>query len=422
MTERLQDWPCDRAEIEAAIDRETAACIAAVARVASDLNIDAFLVGGLLREIVAGRPLINTSPDVAVMGDAADLAKALASELDDCSSVATSRHHTAKVKIGSIVVDIASARIDVYDPPGSLPQITLVDDIELDLSRRDFSANAIAVPIYPTGFGQLIDPFGGRNDTLNRKLRVLHEGSFADDPLRMLRGARFAARYDFEFESETAKLLSKSLNHLQNMCRKSPQRVFNEFRLWFETREILSEEVRIAAETGLITALGITDDLQSDALRDVRPNSSELERFAAFAYTVPPDALDSFVDQLKMPTVWRSVAGEVNKARRVALRCSVETPNDLELRRSLINVRDEVIRAIASVHTDPAVKHRFDDFRTRLRRIRPSLNGDDLVALGVERGPMVGELLNELLEQRIQGLISTKAEERDFIVRRLSVG
>ena len=422
MTEHLQYRPCDRAEIEAAFDRATAACIAAVARVASDLNIDAFLVGGLLREIVAGRPLINTSPDVAVMSDAADLAKALASELDDCSSVATSRHHTAKVKIGSIVVDIASARTDVYHPPGSLPQITLVDDIELDLSRRDFSVNAMAVPIYPTGFGQLIDPFGGRNDTLNRKLRVLHEGSFADDPLRMLRGARFAARYDFEFESETAKLLSRSLNHLQNMCRKSPQRVFNEFRLWFETREILSEEVRIAVETGLIAALGITDDLQSDALRNVRRNSSELERFAAFAYTVPPDALDSFVDQLKMPTVWRSVASEVNKARRVALRCSVETPNDLELRRSLINVRDEVIRAIASVDTDPAVKHRFEDFRTRLRPLRPSLNGDDLVALGVERGPMVGELLNELLEQRIQGQISTKAEERDFIVRRLSVG
>ena len=403
-----------------ALDDVTVAILAAVARVANDLSIDAFLVGGMVRDMVAGQKFMRTSPDVAVVGDAASFASAMASEINGATMASASLHHTAKVKIGPVLVDIASARQDTYEPFGSLPQITLVDDIRLDLSRRDFTANAMAVPIYQDGFGDLIDPFDGHADVLNRTLRVIREHSFAEDPLRMLRGARLAARYQYAFDSETTKQIDESLHHLQNMCDRSPQRVFNEFHSWFDPRENLAELVSIAARYELIGALGISDDLQYAALRNIRQSASQMERFAAFAYHIPSETMDSFVESLKMPTEWRSVVRDVNQARKVVDRCRSDALNDVEMHRYLIDIRDDVVRAIISIDPDASVGRHFDDFRHRLRHIRPELNGNALIALGVERGPMVQKLLDELLERRIEGSLANAADERDFIIRRLS--
>ena len=85
-------------------------------------------------------------------------------------------------------------------------------------------------------------------------------------------------------------------------------------------------------------------------------------------------------------------------------------------------VRDEVLRAVIATENNANIVSRFSDFRNRLRHVRPELNGDDLISLGVPRGPWVGELLNELLELRIGHSISNAGEEREYVIRRLSDG
>ena len=409
-----------RSELTAAFGDELTTLLTEVRRVASDASIPIYLVGGVLRDTVAGQREVVTSPDIAIIGSATTFADLLCSKLDDCTIEAVSEFHTARVRIGDRRIDIASAREDGYDPPGSLPKITLVDDIEVDLARRDYTVNAMAMPILPSGFGDLIDPFGGADDAQRQRLRIIHDDSFREDPLRILRGVRLAARYGFEFETNTENLVERSLKHLDAMVCKSPQRVFNEFRLWFDSKENLAAIGSIAERLGAMRALGIEGGVSAATLAKFRADAPPLERFAAFASTARTDDMDSLVRRLKMPAEWRRIVSEIEAVRRIADRCRTEAISDSELRRLLVDVRIEVIRTAIAIEETPVVTMRFEDFLARIRHIKAKLDGDDLIAMGVPRGPMIGELLEELLDGRVDGYIASKEQERTHVTERLA--
>ena len=150
--------------------------------------------------------------------------------------------------------------------------------------------------------------------------------------------------------------------------------------------------------------------------------ATELARFAAFAYRIENEVARALGERLQMPTEWRSAISQVIDAREVAHRCAAGPVADVALRNSLVRVGDEILQAIIATEDDTNVVSRFTEFYNRLRHIRPKLNGDDLINLGVPQGPMVGELLNELLELRIECSISNASEEREHVIRRLSGG
>ena len=204
------------------------------------------------------------------------------------------------------------------------------------------------------------------------------------------------------------------------MALHSPQRVFNEFRLWFDAKENLAELVSIAKDTGLLDALDIAPVDATFNLSKVRPDATELERFAAFAYRLDQKTIDSLVERLHMPAEWRSIAGHVNTVRKTAEECTCHQVTDTWLRNSLIDIREEVVQAVIATETDEMVVERFTEFQHHLRHIRPELDGHDLINLGVPEGPLIGELLNELCELRIERSISTVQEEKDHVTRRLS--
>ena len=141
--------------------------------------------------------------DLVVEGDAAALAAKLGAE-----TVEHERFGTAKARLDGHQIDIATARTETYAQPGALPDVEPGAAIDADLARRDFTINAMAVPL--AGEPQLIDPHGGRADLEAGLLRVLHPRSFDDDPTRALRAARYAARFGFELEPETAALLREA--------------------------------------------------------------------------------------------------------------------------------------------------------------------------------------------------------------------
>ena len=398
--------------------------IETISQAASTHAIKAYLVGGIVRDIVARIPRITTAPDVTIIGDAAKFAEALAFENADCTLVSVSQIQTAKVKIGDITIDIASARSDTYEPWGSLPQITLVNEIKADLQRRDFTVNAMAIRLTPHGLGELIDPFNGRSDADNKVMRVIrnHYHSFLEDPLRILRGIRLAARYGYTFDCETAKSIHQSLHHLRNMCNASPQRVFNELRLWFLPRENLDAIISIADKNRVLDVLLPSASFRESVFRRIPEDAAELERFAAFAYLAPPKAMTDLAQKLKIPSDWHWIVTDAIITQEVARKCRSEIITDIELRQSLSSLRDEVIQAAINVETEPEAYKRFTDYTARLRNIRTALNGDDLIALGIQQGPMIGQLLDELLAQRIDGTIANADEERAYITGHLSDG
>jgi tRNA nucleotidyltransferase (CCA-adding enzyme) len=166
--------------------------------IAAAASAPAYVVGGAVRDALLGRGAGDL--DLVVLGDAEELA----AELSSHPVAAHDRFGTATLELGGHRVDLAGARTETYPQPGALPVVEPAADIEADLARRDFSVNAIAVPV---GGGAPVDPHGGIADTGARLLRVLHERSFEDDPTRAIRAARYAARLSFALEPETERLL-----------------------------------------------------------------------------------------------------------------------------------------------------------------------------------------------------------------------
>jgi tRNA nucleotidyltransferase (CCA-adding enzyme) len=157
-----------------------------------------YLVGGAVRDLLLGRSRADV--DLVVEGDAAALAERLGG-----AAAEHERFGTVKVEVDGQEIDIAGARTETYPEPGSLPVVAPAEGIEADLARRDFTINAMAIPIADKP--RLIDPHGGEEDLGRGLLRVLHPHSFEDDPTRAIRAARYAARFDFELEPETEELL-----------------------------------------------------------------------------------------------------------------------------------------------------------------------------------------------------------------------
>ncbi|MGH2988126.1 MAG: hypothetical protein ACRDLO_15780, partial [Solirubrobacterales bacterium] len=167
----------------------------AVRAAATAAGVEAFLVGGAVRDALRGRE--RAELDVVVVGDHLALARALGEEIR-----AYDRFRTATVAAGDCTVDIARARAESYPYPGALPEVRPAG-IDQDLSRRDFSVHAMAVPL--TAPSELIDPHGGLADLDARVLRHVSE-RFGEDPLRVLRGMQLAARFELAVAPETLAL------------------------------------------------------------------------------------------------------------------------------------------------------------------------------------------------------------------------
>ena len=129
---------------------------------------------------------------------------------------------TGRLEQGNAKIDIAQTRTESYPAPGALPEVRPAS-IADDLARRDFTVNAMAFPLSEDR--QLLDPHGGLDDLRAGLLRVLHDGSFIDDPTRALRAARYAARFGFEPEPQTARLLRGA-----DLSTVSEDRIDNELR------------------------------------------------------------------------------------------------------------------------------------------------------------------------------------------------
>ena len=178
------------------------------AAAAKSLRLSVYAVGGCVRDWMLGRTVRDI--DLSVEGEALPLAKAAARGGGRWE--AFDRFGTVRVFLpGGLRLDFARARAETYGAPAALPIVRPAAILE-DLRRRDFSVNAMARPL-GEGLSMLLDPHGGRKDLKDKKLRVLHDKSFQDDPTRLFRAARYAARLGFKLEAETDRLREEAAAH-----------------------------------------------------------------------------------------------------------------------------------------------------------------------------------------------------------------
>ena len=197
-----------------------------VGEVAKDLGFRAYIVGGVVRDILLGKEVWDL--DLVVEGDALEVARRLA-EKHGVEVHPFPEFGTAHLKIGDLKLEFATARRETYSHPGAYPKVERAS-LKEDLVRRDFTINAMAISVNPEDFGTLIDFFGGIRDLKDRIVRVLHPVSFIEDPVRILRALRFAGRLGFKLSKSTDRLLKQAVD--LGLLDQAPRgRVMNEIRL-----------------------------------------------------------------------------------------------------------------------------------------------------------------------------------------------
>ncbi|MCX6019934.1 MAG: hypothetical protein NTZ50_15790 [Chloroflexi bacterium] len=382
-----------------------------------------YLVGGAVRDWILGAPSIDDL-DFSVDGDSVGFVRDLQREHGG-ELLVHEKFRTARWVCQGASVDVAMSRAEFYARPGALPTVSPAP-IEVDLRRRDFAANAIACRLSD---GVVVDPFQGRRDLEHRLLRGLHEHSFVDDPTRMLRGARYAARLGFAFDEGTLEAIQRGVPHLRAL---SGERIKYDFELIFRDREPAAA-LRMLREFGVFGALGVP-----------MPDPDKLdERFARIwsvftkgEYVL--DALDLAPDRLLNAAGWGAL---IYAQGQLAVRRWLElAPFEHDVREALIAAgalstmsaqmfHAPTSRQSALLHDFSGLTllfgHLFDGSVLKRRAIhcewkdwrwvRPTINGEDLRARGVPPGPEYRRIFDALRDAWLDGRVLSLADEQRLL-------
>jgi tRNA nucleotidyltransferase (CCA-adding enzyme) len=396
---------------------------------------DLALVGGAVRDLLLGRP--PRELDVVLDGDAAVLAGELAAMLEEPSAASSTpatvaprerahgRFGTAVVEWGGGRIDLAARRAERYAAPGALPDVR-AGTREEDLQRRDFTVNAIAIPLGGQRRGQLESPPGALEDLAAGRLRVLHERSFIDDPTRLLRLGRYQARLRFEIEERTAARADEALA-AHALASVSGARVGAELRLALGEPEP-QRSLQALADLGVLAALdrGIALDRQlaRDALEllpaDGRPDllllAVLLRGVSAGGEAEPRAAPAALLDRFEFPAadrerVLRGALGGTSLRDAIAV---ARRPS--QLHDALAGAPPEAVALAAAlaIELEPSartqVRRAAVEWLERLRHVRLAITGEDLLAAGIPAGPQIGERLAAALRSRLDGELGDGAE------------
>jgi tRNA nucleotidyltransferase (CCA-adding enzyme) len=368
----------------------------------------AYLVGGAVRDLIRGDA--PNDVDLAVEGDARSTARAIAERLGS-DAREFERFGTATVETPVATYNLATTRTETYDAPGALPRVdpaSLADD----LRRRDFTINAMAIGLTGDDLGHLYDPFDAQADLDAALIRVLHEASFRDDPTRLLRAIRYAARLDFTLEQETERWAREAVAG-GALATVSGNRIGADLMRLLREHEV-ARAVELLRELEIHSALHEELDPDPELVAAAALGAAAIGAdtgVAALAALVEsaPEKLDLWLADLGLVAEERDAAARaarVGPRIATALRERDHPPSEL---RALL--AREPLEALALALALRAPSEAVLRWVTDLRGVGLEISGDDLLAAGVPEGPAVGRALEETLRRKLDGLVSGRDEE-----------
>ncbi|MBN1160662.1 MAG: CCA tRNA nucleotidyltransferase [Dehalococcoidales bacterium] len=374
-----------------------------------------YVVGGVVRDLLLGR--CNTDLDLVVEGDAIKLAHAIAASKKAKATVHT-RFGTANLKWANRSVDFITARAETYARPGALPTVR-PGAISDDLARRDFTVNAMAIELNPRHYGEVIDPFGGRQDLDKKLIRILHKKSFSDDATRIWRAIRYEQRLDFKIEPETLRLLKWNIKMLKAV---SGDRIRHELELVLK-EETPEKQLARAGGLGVLAALHPAlkaDDWLAETFAAVReknlpePAQSRLY-LALLCYRLNEAELEQLMKYLRLPKTTAQVLQDTLaiKDKTKELAAPGLAPSVVYRLLHVYNAAAYIANSIGA-DSETAAEH-IELYLNVLRHVKPALSGKDLEKLGVTRGPRIKEVLQKLREARLDGKVASKEGEREIV-------
>ncbi len=403
-------------------------------RVGDELGYSVYAVGGFVRDLLLR--VENFDVDIVVEGDGIRLAE----EFEKTSSCRIRTHKKFGTAIilfpDGLKVDVATARWEVYDSPAALPTVESAS-IKMDLYRRDFTINTLAIQLNPKAFGELIDFFEGVKDVKEKVIRVLHNLSFVEDPTRVFRAIRFEQRFKFQIGK-----------HTQNLMKNAVKVGFLE-RL--SGGRVLSELILILKEGGPLSALKRMRDFnlfhflhpklkldeQAEPLFeqihhviswfDLLFLEERYERWLIYFY--------AFVDLLKegeMEELCQRLAMNDKLKKRVS-EGKLQADQALLQIFSWINTdrrpkRSEIYNVLEPLSTESklfmmakttqvSTRRYISLYFTQLKDTKPLLRGTDLIQIGIKPGPSIKKALTGLLKARLDEQVITRQDEIEYITK-----
>ena len=400
------------------LPRNTLDLLRTAGELGDELNMSVFAVGGFVRDLLMRQP--NLDIDLCVEGDGIVFGNALAEKIGGT----VRHHHKFKTAVVSYInnagerdhIDVATARMEYYESPAALPSVELAS-IKMDLYRRDFSINALAIMLGKQKFGTLIDPFGGQKDIKEKNVSVLHSLSLVEDPTRIMRAVRFEKRFGFRISPQTERLIKNSMS-LNMIERLSGARLFNELKHVFDERNVTDCILRLAGwnfwksmnpklmitptkETLLhsldevlgwyrllykdqppvnwmIYLMVLCNNIKHTETSDILYNLGLIER-------QKKDFLHMRGLAHKAST--RLIA--MHKNNNISLGSMYEALAPLSLEGQLF--------LMARYGQEHNIGKDISLYMTKLKEVKPDLTGDDLIDIGYPQGPLLGHILHLLL-------------------------
>jgi tRNA nucleotidyltransferase (CCA-adding enzyme) len=406
--------------------RSVARRLEQIAETARGEGVRAYLVGGMVRDLLLGRD--NRDVDLVVEGDGPHFAHLLRKRLGGRVREHQPFMTAVLVDDKGFHVDVASARSEFYRAPAALPEVR-TSPIRQDLYRRDFTINTLAIRLGPEATPELIDFFGGRRDLDDGVLRVLHSLSFIDDPTRVLRGVRLECRLGFTLSPETLRLVDLALAE-GVFERLSGPRLRDELIALLDDPATALKGIERLAELGLLPVLQ-PDLIWGQATRARLSAAAAAVDWRQLAGVEGPPvapwrlflaALAWDLDAYRRRRLGERLAlggadlralvefrGHVEEALEALSGADLE-PHDAAA--ALEPLADEEILMVMALG-DEAQRDWVRRQLTEFRQLSLVIRGGDLVAHGVPTGPGIGRALAATRQARLNGRIGS-AEELDF--------
>ncbi len=396
-------------------------------------NLTIYLVGGFVRDLILERPGFDF--DIVVEGNAIELANSLV-DLYHGKISTHKRFGTAKWIIknnGKLTInlsdlntlnsaefpesiDFISARTEFYEYPTALPEVEN-SSIKLDLHRRDFSINTLAMRLDGRHFANLYDFWGGLEDLHAGVIRVLHSLSFVDDPTRLIRAVRFEQRFNFAIEPRTLQLLIEATDLISQV---SGDRLRHELNLIFQEKNPLPALARLEL-LGLLTSihpdLTINEEIKSNLSKINRAEIGTEWKLPAESGTLSLNLtllyiawfMDcdknyrAIIKRLRMPAVISSATSQAKRFRKIYGSLSTMQPS--QITEIFDTFRIEVLLIFSIILADEPVHGLIENYVTHWQKVKPFTTGLDLLAAGIKPGPIYKEILTRLrvawLDQKI---------------------
>jgi tRNA nucleotidyltransferase (CCA-adding enzyme) len=410
------------------LNKEVIVLLRTIGEVAEKNGYTAYAVGGFVRDLILR--IKNLDLDIVVEGDGIMFAKKLAEEFG--AAVRTHEKFSTALVImpDGFNIDVATARLEYYEYPAAMPTVEL-SSLKLDLYRRDFTINAMAINLNPEKFGTLVDFFNSQTDIKERRIRILHNLSFVEDPTRIFRAIRFEQRMGFAIGKHTEKLLKNAVK----------MNLFNRFfghRCFTELKLIFSEEspipaIRRMAEFDLLKFIlpGLKFDkrMEKNLLETQRAKAwykllyldEPCQQWLVYLFTILANStysdLKIFCMKFEFSARHKS---ELLKEKEATDRILKELSRNRRLRTGeiywLLKERShESLLYLIAMARKKTAKKAVSHFVTHLRHYKTNIQGVDLKEMGYKSGPIYKTILNHLLEAKLDGEVETRADETKFI-------